>query len=304
MLCLKEMKQIMDNVNAKHFLIQTNGLHLDKLEPEYTNRLHTILVSIDGNQALTDYYRGKGVYQRVVKNIQNIRSRGFQGEIIARMTVMEKTDIAKEIKWLLKNNDYSFSSIHWQLDAGFWKNDFTGRSFEKWVTESYNPAIQNLVGFWINHMEFNHEVLRLYPFLGIMQSLINGEKTYMRCGSGWINYSILTNGTIVPCPIMGGMKDFYLGHISYTSPAELKRMSISKPCTECEILRECGGRCLYANITRLWSDESFEMICNTVKNLISALKQKLPRVKQFIAQGKIKKTDFNYLKYNGCEIIP
>ncbi len=304
MICLKEIKEIMDHVNAKHFLIQTNGLHLNKLESEYTNRFHTILVSIDGNQTLTDFYRGRGVYRRIVNNLQRIRHQGFQGELIARMTVMEKTDILKEVKWLLYNEDFHFSSIHWQLDAGFWKNDFAKRPFKKWVSKSYNPGIKNLATFWVNHMEEKGEVLRLYPFLGLIQSLLKGEKSLLRCGSGWINYSILTNGIIVPCPIMGGIKDFYLGHISNTDPSELRKVSVSAPCTRCKLLEECGGRCLYANLTKLWSDESYEIICKTVQNLISSLKEKLPIVKRLIDQGKIRLTDFEYMKYNGCEIIP
>jgi len=59
MLCIDKMKQIMDKVPAKQFNIQTNGLHLHKLEPEYMNRLTTIFVSLDGKEKLTDYYRGK-----------------------------------------------------------------------------------------------------------------------------------------------------------------------------------------------------------------------------------------------------
>ena len=55
LLCADEMKQIMDVVKPKHFIIQTNGLLLDRLAPEYVNRFHTILVSLDGDEALTDY---------------------------------------------------------------------------------------------------------------------------------------------------------------------------------------------------------------------------------------------------------
>ena len=304
MLCLKEMKAIMDTVKAKHFLIQTNGLHLDKLESEYVNRFHTILVSVDGDQTLTDYYRGAGVYRKVVKNLRTIKRNGFQGEIIARMTVKEETDIVKAVKWLLSNKDFSFSSIHWQLDAGFWKTDFAKRPFEKWVNESYNPGIQHLVRFWVDHIEKSGKVLRLYPFLGLMRSLLYGEESVLRCGSGWINYSILTNGAIVPCPAMSGMTDFYLGDISTAHPLKLEKILVSEPCTKCEILNECGARCLYANITKRWNDEAYTYVCNTVKNLIASLKHEKPRIEHLIAQGKIKLADFDYLQYNGCEIIP
>ena len=98
MLCNTKIKQIMDNVPAKEFNIQTNGLHLNKLEPEYVNRLTTIFVSIDGTEKLTDHYRGKDVYKKVIKNIETVKDNGFEGEIIARMTLMEETSIYKQIQ--------------------------------------------------------------------------------------------------------------------------------------------------------------------------------------------------------------
>jgi len=55
LLCADEIKRVMDTVQSKHFMIQTNGLLLDRLEPEYVNRFHTILVSVDGDEELTDY---------------------------------------------------------------------------------------------------------------------------------------------------------------------------------------------------------------------------------------------------------
>ena len=58
------IKQVMDNVSVKHFMIQTNGQLLDRLEPRYVNQFHTILVSIDGEETLTDYYRGKGTFRK------------------------------------------------------------------------------------------------------------------------------------------------------------------------------------------------------------------------------------------------
>ena len=44
----------MDLVNVKCFMVQTNGLFRDKLESKYVNRFHTILVSIDGNEAINN----------------------------------------------------------------------------------------------------------------------------------------------------------------------------------------------------------------------------------------------------------
>jgi uncharacterized protein len=299
-----KMKQIMDTVEARHFILQTNGLHLNTFEPEHLNKLLSIFVSIDGDEELTDYYRGRRVYRKVIENIKLAKKNRFEGEIIARMTVTEETDIYHHIIWLLHNPDYTFSSIHWQLDAGFWQNDFANRPFAKWIEEDYNPGIRKLAKFWVDHMENEGEVLRLYPFLGVMQSLLKAERSLLRCGSGWINYTIQTDGYIVPCPIMSGMKDYYLGHIENSHPLLLQKVYVGHPCSQCEILHECGGRCLYANITKRWDEDAYAVTCGTVKNLTKALQAVLPRIRSLIHTGRINLSDFQHMKYNSCEIIP
>jgi putative peptide-modifying radical SAM enzyme len=305
LLCIDEIKQVMDHVKAKHFMMQTNGLLLHQLEPEYVNRFHTILVSLDGDEALTDYYRGKGTFRKVIDNLKVIRRNGFEGELIARMTVMEQTDIYKQVTWLVNNGEFPFSSVHWQLNAGFWKHDFARRDFKKWSEENYNPGIRELAKFWVDYMRENRVVLRLYPFLGIAESLLFGEeKSLLRCGGGWINYAIQTDGYIVPCPTMWGIKDYYLGHINEANPLKLKKVFVSEPCTECDIFNVCGGRCLYANITRRWKTEEYSLVCNTVRNLVDAIVEEVERIRKLVDDGRISLQDFELMKYNGCEIIP
>jgi putative peptide-modifying radical SAM enzyme len=306
LLNIDALKQIMDRVEAKHFMIQTNGQLLDRLEPQYVNRFHTILVSIDGQEELTDYYRGKGIFRKVIDNLKLITKNGFKGELIARVTVMEKTDIYKQITWLLDNDEFSFSSVHWQLNAGFWGNDYSRRDFKRWSQESYMPGVDRLARFWVDQMAERGVVLRLYPLLGIAHSLLlEKEPSLMRCGGGWINYAIQTDGYIIPCPTMWGMKKYYLGHISEADPLKLDKIFVSDtPCKDCDILGVCGGRCLYANITKRWSDEAYGEVCQTVRGLVKAVEAELPRIRQLFQAGKISLSDFEYLKYNGCEIIP
>jgi uncharacterized protein len=303
---LDKLRQIMDKVEPKHFMVQTNGLLLDKLEPKYVNRFHTILVSIDGQETLTDYYRGKGTFRKVIDNLKQIKKNGFAGELIARMTIMEQTDISKQVQWLLANDEFSFSSIHWQLNAGFWGNDYQRRNFEDWTKTSYIPGVRELARFWVDQMQKKGVVLKLYPLLGIAESLLHDEKNcLMRCGGGWINYAIQTDGYIIPCPTMWGMKEYYLGHIKDADPLKLKQLFVNeKPCTQCSILGVCGGRCLYTNITKRWTDDAYSKVCYTVEQLIEAVKDEIPRIQQLLKNQQIRLEDFDYLKYNGCEIIP
>jgi uncharacterized protein len=306
LLNIEGLRQIMDTVKAKHFMMQTNGLLLDCIEPEYVNRFHTILVSIDGEEVLTDYYRGKGTYKKVMDNLKLITKNGFKGELIARVTVMEQTDIYKQIRWLLENEEFKFSSVHWQLNAGFWGNDFARRNFKQWSEDNYMHGVEKLVGFWVDTMENQGTVLRLYPLLGIASSLLlDKEPSLLRCGGGWMNYAVQTDGYIIPCPTMWGMKKYYLGNIGESDPKTLGKVFVNdSPCTQCDILGVCGGRCLYANITKRWSNEAYATVCNTVKGLVTAVETELPRIRRLIHDGKVSLSDFEYVKYNGCEIIP
>ncbi|MCX6802340.1 MAG: TIGR04084 family radical SAM/SPASM domain-containing protein [Candidatus Diapherotrites archaeon] len=298
------IRKIMDECKAKRFMMQTNGLLLDKLEPEYMNRFHTILVSLDGNRALTDYNRGKGTYNRVIANLKKIKGEGFKGELIARMTVTEKTNIFSAVKHLVSNKDFPFESVHWQMDANFW-NDFRQRKkFRVWLEKNYLPNTKKLLKFWISKMKKEGRVLRLYPFLDTTEDLLLGKKSLLRCGSGYANYSIMTNGFISPCPIMAGMKDFYVGHISTAHPLKLKKIFVSNPCPSCSIYSFCGGRCLYSNIVKPWPKEGRDLACKSVKEYRKMLLEALPEIKGLIKQGKISLADFEHIKFNGCEIIP
>ena len=146
------IERIVCEAPVQRFMMQTNGVLLDRLHPDIINRFSTILVSLDGRESLTDANRGTGTYRKVIENIKKIRHNGYRHELIARMTVNESSDIADGVHWLADNPDFSFSSIHWQLDANF-ADDFSHRRFADWVFENYNPGILRLVEDWVDLME-------------------------------------------------------------------------------------------------------------------------------------------------------
>jgi len=304
---LEKMKEMMDMLPAKTFLLHTNGTMLDRVPAEYLSRLHTISISIDGDRNLTDYYRGDGVYDLIAKNAAIAREKGFAGEIIARMTVQEETEIYGSVMHLLENPDFCFDSVHWQLNALFWRNDYQKRkeSFRKWADESYNPGIQKLINEWVGRMRTDGIVLQMYPFANIMNSLLQGKKTHLRCGAAWTEYNVQTDGKLSPCPVMSGMSDYYTGDIFKGKPDQLRVIHVAGECLKCDILDICGGRCLYANATMKWGTEGFKEVCRTVRFLINALLEKKPEIEQLIADGKISLEDFSQkIEYNSCEIIP
>lgn len=293
---IEKIKEIIDNINIP-LRMQTNGKLLHELPSEYLNKIDKLLVSLDGTEERTDYNRGKGTYRQVINNIQLTKTNGYCGEIVARMTIETFSDICEQVQHLVK---IGFTSIHWQLDAGFYKFDFNKESFEKFARE-YNKSISKLAEFWINEME-KGKVLKLYPFMAIIDSLLKNEKTKLRCGAGYAGYAITTNGKVMACPIMNCVEDFKAGTLE-TPPKELIKFSIDE-CNGCEEKDLCGGRCMYWRKAKLWPKEGDDLICQTVKHLIKELKSKLPKIKSLIEKDKIKQSDFDYEKYFGPEIIP
>jgi len=296
--------EMVEHAPVKRFLVQTNGLLLDSIPRDVVNRLDTILVSIDGPRETTDGYRGEGTYDRVMANVQRIVSGGYHGEIIARMTVTEGTEIVQAVQSLADNPDFSFPSIHWQLDADL-ASDHGGRPFASWVARSYNPGILTLIGNWVGRMETDGVVPRWYPFIDPMEDLLTGRESPLRCGAGHANLTIMTDGSIGPCPCMVGMRDFYLGHIGQTDPSEISMdPDTGTSCTGCSLRTFCGGRCLYAQVLRPWPDDMRRVVCGTVENLHQGLSGALPGVQGLIDDGIIDLEDFAHPRYNGCEIIP
>lgn len=297
LLQLEKIKEIMDKVDAK-FYMQTNGKLLDKVPQEYLKKFEKILVSIDGTKERTDNNRGRGTYDLVLENVKQIRENGFNGEIVARMTLIEP-DIFEQIKHLIELE--IFDSVHWQIDAGFYENDFNEKKFSEFVKE-YNLQISKLIDYWIDEMK-KGIVLKLYPFLGIFESLYYGTTTLLRCGSGYANYTITTSGKISVCPIMNSVGNFYCGDLD-SNPAHLKQIHCSEPCRNCSYYEICGGRCLYSNYAKLWNKKGERLICSTVIHLINEMKKRISEIKNLIKKNIIKENDFEYLKYFGPEIIP
>jgi putative peptide-modifying radical SAM enzyme len=299
------IRGFMDEMPSCNFSIYTNGLLIKNLPPQYIRRLDTIIISIDGDRVTTDGYRGEGVYDNVMENIGYLNDLGFSGELIGRMTVAEKTDIYNSVIHLADNEDYSFSSIHWQMDANFWYDYHERPEFREWIEDSYNRGILRLVKKWLELIKETGEIPRWYPFCGLVRDRVafSGSAS-MRCGAGHMNYAIQTDGNIVPCPCMLGMKDYYCGSIFDSDPKTLKKIEPAGDCAGCDISDFCGGRCLYSNIIRPWPEEGRRLVYESVLNLKSAVESVIPEIREMIGQGFISSEDFRINKYNGCEIIP
>ncbi|MHA1667512.1 MAG: TIGR04084 family radical SAM/SPASM domain-containing protein [Candidatus Heimdallarchaeaceae archaeon] len=305
LLNLSIMTRIMDEIVAKHYTIQTNGLLLHKIPTKYLNKFSTILVSIDGNKVITDFYRGEGVFDKIKENIKNIRQRGFKGDLIARMAVSEKANIFEDVTFLLNSTELTFNHVHWQLDVE-WDEGMETRweNFPEWV-ERYNQGITKLVDYWLKEMK-KGKVQGIVPFLGIFRHILFNTKTSLPCQAGLTSFGIRTDGKLMFCPLPPEYEMSVVGDMKNSNLEELKNcLPVAEPCPSCEYFDLCGGRCLFANLYKLWGEEGFNLVCKTVKHLIDELRKIKPQVNRLIEEKIIQKEEFLYPTYNNTtEIIP
>lgn len=301
------MQMIMDTIGKiEHWTIQTNAINLHNLPKQYLNRLSAILVSIDGREEVTDINRGKRIYNKIIENCIIAREKGFTGDLIARMTVFENSDIHEEVRHLAKLKKPAFDHIHWQLDTQ-WDDDPDTRwtNFSKWINQSYNPGISKLISWWVDCMS-SGQFIGLVHFIPVMKSILFDIPSNLRCGAGLDSFTINSNGSISVCPISPEFEFSIVGHILTSNPLSIKNsMNVIQPCPNCSDFKLCGGRCLFINRTKLWGNELFSKICGTVKNMIMELQSHKETILELIKDGIIPKENFDYPKYNnGCEIIP
>ncbi len=288
--------RVMDELGeGRHYIIQTNGTLFENLPLDYWLMFDTILLSIDGREYVNDHYRGKGNYKTVLRTAKLLRSAGYDGDLIARMTLWYLSDVYLDVTHLL--NLGIFDHVHWQLNV-IWTDRW---NFIKWAKDSYLPGIRRLISLWIREME-GGRILGIVPFLGVMKVALFGEWRSPPCGAGKDTFTVLPNGKIIACPIAIDSQWAYVGSLM---EHEIRKVEIGEPCTSCEYFRYCGGRCLYAYKERLWGEEGFKEVCYVTKETIKSILDVEGEVRKLIEEGRVDKEGLYYPPYdNTTEVIP
>lgn len=150
-------------------------------------------------------------------------------------------------------------------------------------------------------------VLGIVPFTPVFKTLLTGEPTLqIRCGAGVTSFAVMTNGRIDVCPIAPELPYNNVGDIRTSTPDKLLNIQpVEDPCTTCDVLGVCGGRCLFSNKTMFWGREWSNRVYDTTRHMIRELEKQVPLARQMIEGGVLDAGAFDYLEINnGCEIIP
>ena len=293
----KFIMEVMDRVPAKRFGIQTNGLAVKSLPPEYWRRMSVVLLSIDGVREVTDAYRGPGVYNAVLRALRWLRDIGCRCKIIARMTITKLSDIYRDVTHLL---GLGFDAVHWQLSI-IWTNDWGPDEFLDWAERNYLPGIARLRDIFIEGLK-QGKVLQIIPFIGIYRALLGKPYSHIPCGAGQTSFAINTDGRILACPIAVRERWATVGSVKDGIKVKL---GLPQRCLSCAYRPYCGGRCLYVHYEPMWGAKGLEAMCSVTMRTVDILAEELHTVKELVESGVVDESVFNYTpEYESTEIVP
>ena len=229
------MLDIMQRFPQFRYQLQTNGTLLDKLPEWALARLSNILVSIDGGEAITDAYRGSGIWSSVMRNVGSIRGQ-VGGTLTARVTWGNPATSFEELDGLAESFDY----LYWQFVAD-----------EMYAGDSVARRKAVLVKLIDKFFARTDALYPLLPLMGIVRNKplpnraieLYAGQTQCRVSTHLLN--VMPNGQIFPCPDMMYVPEMQMGEIQgnwlQSSPLQ---PHAAMPCADCEAFSWCRRNCI------------------------------------------------------------
>jgi uncharacterized protein len=282
---------------AIRLILHTNGTLLDTLNQDLLRKMYCITVSVDGNKSTNDSYRGVGTYDKIIKNIRDIR-RWYQGETLARITLMPESSVYEVVTSLIDK----FDNIYWQLE-----NSNNPVPHPSKTLKSYEKDLDRLLDFWIDSIS-NRKMLNIIPFQFAFEKLLfNGTESRSTPPCGAADGSIMyidIKGDCYICDKVIGNEKFKMGNI-YTGikiSAPFFDVNSSKRCANCEIKYLCSGRCVTAHY--LFSPSKLDYYSKSQKIFWEKCKNKTPIMKELVEQGLINKNNLENELFQHNECLP
>ncbi len=273
----KFMLDFVKQANGKklRYIAYTNGTLLDKLCRPLLDRLDVLFVSIDGNHCAQDTQRGKGTFEKIIRNMYKIRS-SFAGQTVARLCFLPEYSIYSSVLGVVN----WFDHVHWQIENPLSEKN----NSQEWL-EKYSGDLDLLIEFWISHLQ-KGIVKNIIPFQAISHSIISNEiQQGFRCGAGKSIMAISTSGKCFVCDDLVEREEFHIGDIQQgINNKKMHNLAVNTFCSECNIQHLCGGRCL-----RAWREFKHQTryYCRATKMLVEKIQKQAPLIKELLENKTI-----------------
>lgn len=288
----KFIREMNEKLNVKRIGIQTNGTLVENFDTEFWEPFSFALLSIDGDENITDRNRGKGVYRKVIGAAEYLKS--LNKELIARMAITGDSSIYNDVMHLI--NLSMFDKIHWQLDV-VWDDPW---DVVKFANESYLDGVERLMSIFMENAR-KGKILKIVPFVGILSAFYFKRFDHFPCGAGKYSITVNTDGRVLACPIAVSEDWNYLGKLG----SDLRSINVEEDCRSCSYFGYCGGRCLFSYKERYWGEKGFNDICYITKRTINIVLSKTSELNDLINDGILSKELLYYdPTEDSTEVIP
>lgn len=293
--------EVMERFPDSRFNLQTNGTLLHRVPDAIVRRLSNVMVSLDGGQHITDGFRGRGVYQRVLDNVRALRQR-TSATLCARMTWWSADTEAADIDALAQLFDYVY--FQFAQDQGAHPPPSVARK---------KQVLTQLVDRFF-------ESDTLYPIVPIMGTLRNkvapqllqelcAGMTQCRVSSNLLN--VMPDGRIFPCPDMLYDPDLQQGDVvgNWLRPSPLQPHP-AMPCSGCSAWSFCRGNCMknlhlaYVRGNDDWRHQVTEPVCELIRHLGDEVDRHDPQAWFERAPAALRERLTGAPIYEYCEVMP
>lgn len=298
------MLDVMQRFPDFRFQLQTNATLIDKLPDWALARLSNVLASIDGGEATTDGYRGRGIYRQVIGNLRQVRGR-IGGSITARVTWGNPDTSFEELDELV-SGDTPFDYLYWQFVADAM---YGGDSLER-----RRAVLTRLVDKFFARGDTLYPVI---PLMGIVRNKLFparaqgrfGGHTQCRVSTHLLN--VMPNGEIYPCPDMMYEPAMKMGDVraNWLRRSPLQPSS-AMPCGGCAAFGWCRGNCMknlylgYVKRDLRYRADVVDPICELVRFIGAEIDRHDPQRWFGAAAEEVRRQITDCAVYEYVEVMP
>ena len=297
---IKFVLELMDRFPACRFNMQTNGTLLKRVPEKILARLSNILISVDGGEEITDGYRGKGVYQKVLDNAAAVRAK-TSGTLTARVTWWSGDTTFEELDELTRSFDYVYFQFAQQEGAHAPESVTKKKAVLALLVEKF----------------FAGDIYPVVPIMGTVRNKVvpwrinelSAGMTQCRVSTNLLN--VMPDGKIYPCPDMMYTTELLQGDVlgNWVKKSPLQPHP-NMPCRRCAAHHYCRGNCMknmhlaYVKNDVSWRAHVTEPICDLIRFMGEEVDRYDPHGWYAKAPLPVRNRLVNAEIYEFCEVMP
>ena len=237
----------------------------------------TISTSIDGPEAINDYQRGEGYFNKTMSNYQLAKEKGLNINFVLTVTDYSK-DYSDELYDFFKENKMNLK-IHAALPS------LRGDNADPWALNQEEHG--KLLIDWLDKYLYDLDKFSIMDLDHIAKSALRRRGTlctFADCIGTTL--AIGADGSIYPCYRFVGMDEYVLGNVAnYPSFEDLKasdawaklqdfREYVDENCKKCRHVKYCQGGCPYNAIVGAGTSKAVDPQCTAYKMIFDEVSKR------------------------------